>query len=79
MTNAASESTPDFILTHHNSLFTLKAVSTVGERWMDEYLPVNNPETQFWGGAIVIEPRYISDILFGIQSDGLSIGGEQYF
>jgi len=32
---------------------------------------MDNPETQFWGDAIVIEPRYVAPIMDGIIGDGL--------
>jgi hypothetical protein len=38
---------------------------------MNEHLPVDSPETQFWGEAIVIEPRYLEPIIEGILADGL--------
>ncbi|MGA7554145.1 MAG: hypothetical protein WA744_03915 [Candidatus Acidiferrales bacterium] len=38
---------------------------------MGEHLPMDDPETQFWGEAIVIEPRYVASIVDGILADGL--------
>lgn len=38
---------------------------------MDEHLLMDNPETQFWGEAIVIESRYVGPIAEGILADGL--------
>jgi hypothetical protein len=61
----------DFKLENHGSLFLLRPLNPAARDWMGEHLPVDNPETQFWGDAIVIEPRYIASILDGIIGDGL--------
>jgi hypothetical protein len=34
---------------------------------------VDNSETQFWAGGIVVEPRYVPDTLEGIRNDGLVV------
>ena len=61
----------DFKLENHGSLFLLCPLSSVAKNWMGEHLPIDNPETQFWGDAIVIEPRYVTPIVDGIVGDGL--------
>jgi hypothetical protein len=61
----------DFKLENHGSLFLLRPLNSVAKDWMDEHLPVDSPETQFCGDAIVIEPRYVAPIVEGIIGDGL--------
>jgi hypothetical protein len=61
----------DFKLENHGSLFLLRPLTSVARDWMGEHLPMDNPETQFWGDAIVIEPRYVAPIVDGIIGDGL--------
>ena len=61
----------DFRLENHGSLFLLRPLNPVAQNWMSENLPVDDPETQFWGDAIVIEPRYVASIVDGIIGDGL--------
>ena len=63
----------DFRLENHGSLFLLRPLNPVAQNWMSENLPVDDPETQFWGDAIVIEPRYVSPIIDGILTDGLML------
>lgn len=63
----------DFRLENHGSLFLLHPLSPAAKNWMDEHLPTDSPETQFWGDAIVIEPRYVGPIIDGILSDGLVV------
>ena len=66
-----SETELDFKLENHGSLFLLQPLSSTAKEWMNQNLPVDSPETQFWNEAIVIEPRYISSIVDGIVGDGL--------
>lgn len=63
----------DFKLENHGSLFLLRPLNSVAKDWMDEHLPMDSPETQFWGDAIVIEPRYVPDIVFGARGEGLVV------
>ena len=61
----------DFKLENHGSLFLLRPLNSAANGWMQDHLPVDSPETQFWGEAIVIEPRYLEPIVDGILADGL--------
>jgi hypothetical protein len=61
----------DFKLENHGSLFLLRPLNSAAKDWIGEHLPTDNPETQFWGDAIVIEPRYVAPIVDGIIGDGL--------
>jgi hypothetical protein len=63
----------DFQLENHGSLFLLRPLNDAAKNWMDEHLPVANPETQFWGDSIIIEPRYVVPIVDGILADGLAL------
>jgi hypothetical protein len=65
----------DFTFENHGSICLLRPLNDSARAWMDEHLPMDTPETQFWGDAIVIEPRYAADVLRGISNDGLSVGG----
>jgi hypothetical protein len=62
---------PNFALENHGSLFLLRPLDSAAKEWMQEHLPMDNPETQFWGDAIVIEARYVAPIVDGIIGDGL--------
>jgi hypothetical protein len=67
------ETRPDFSFQNHGSICILTPITPAARDWFSEHLPVDNSETQFWAGGIVIEPRYVGDIISGIQSDGLSV------
>ena len=65
-----SKSTPDFFVENHFSIFLLRPVSPVAQAWVEEHLPEDRQE---FGGAVVVEHRYIVDIVEGIQRDGLAV------
>jgi hypothetical protein len=69
--NSPAANNPQFELHNHGSLFLLRPLDPIAKAWMNEHLPVDSPETQFWGDAIVIEPRYLEPIVDGILADGL--------
>jgi hypothetical protein len=70
-TNSPAANVPDFEVSNCGSLFLLHPLNPTAKAWMQEHLPVDSPETQFWGEAIVIEPRYLEPIIEGILADGL--------
>ena len=70
-TKIPAENAPDFALANHGSLFLLRPLNSSAKNWMNDHLPMDSEETQFWGDAIVIEPRYVSPIVDGIIADGL--------
>jgi hypothetical protein len=69
--NNPAPTNPQFELENHGSLFLLRPLTSAATEWMQENLPMDSPETQFWGEAIVIEPRYLEPIIEGILADGL--------
>ena len=60
---------PDFTVIHGGSIFILRAVTAAAREWAAENLP--DDATRLAGG-IVVEPRYLSNILEGIAADGLT-------
>jgi hypothetical protein len=64
---------PDFSFANHTSICVLTPLTPAGRNWFNEHLPVDNSETQSWAGGIVIEPRFVREILVGIRNDGLVV------
>lgn len=63
----------DFSLMNHGSIVTLTPTSVAAKEWVSDHIPENS--TQRWGAcSIVVEPRFIGDIVEGITADGLSLG-----
>ena len=61
----------DVRIENHGSVAIIQPVSAIGNEWVESNLV--NDETVFWGGGIVAEPRYIEDVVRGMQHDGLTV------
>lgn len=73
-TSVSSQSTSlDLFFENHGSVCLIRAVSEVGQQWLDEN--VGDDDMLMFGDAIVCEPRYVAAILLGAQSDGLAVRG----
>jgi hypothetical protein len=61
----------DFRIDNHGSILILTADTASARAWANENLP---DDRQRWGqGGTVVEPRYIADIVQGIEADGLTV------
>lgn len=63
----------DFTLTNHGTLVLLNPETEIARSWCAEHLPA---DVLHWGGAAVIEPRYVDPIVDGLINDGLTIEGD---
>jgi hypothetical protein len=63
----------DLRATDFGSIWLLTPLSEAGREWCDEHLPEN---ALTWGSSVVVEPRYVADIVLGAADDGLVIAGE---
>lgn len=63
----------DFSVANHGSIFILTGLTPECIAWIEER--VGDEETQTWGrNGIVVEPRYIADIVIGLQGNGFTGG-----
>lgn len=62
---------PDATVENHGSIYTLKLESDAAKTWADENLPQD--AQRIGTSGIVIEHRYISDIVAGMRGDGLVV------
>jgi len=60
----------DLSVTNHGSLFLLTPTSMRGGDWINEHIP---EDAMTWGISIVVEHRYITDIIQGAINDGLEV------
>lgn len=60
----------DVEVSDHFTIFLVRAVSSAGSAWVDEHLP---DDAMHFGDAIVVEHRFISDIVAGMVRDGLTV------
>jgi hypothetical protein len=69
---SGSSPTPDFICENHGSIFLLKPLTPSAESWLEENIGQENAFQPYWP-TCVIEHRYVSDIVAGIENDGLAV------
>jgi hypothetical protein len=62
---------PDILVENHGSIFLLRPASPVGQTWLQEN--VIGEETQLFGNAVLCEPRYVANIVFGARGEGLVV------
>jgi len=64
----------DFTVQNHGSIFLLVPETDAARTWCDENLPDNRMTLGTTrGGPVVVEHRFIADIVSGIQADGLTV------
>jgi hypothetical protein len=60
----------DVLVRGEGSIYLLRATSRRGQRWLNEHV---SDDRQEWAGAIVVEHRFIGDIVRGAIADGLRV------
>ena len=68
--NGTPASHADFCVENHGSIFLLRPLSLSADLWVKDHIP---EDAQYFGNAVVVEHRYISDIVDGIRNDGLAV------
>jgi hypothetical protein len=63
---------PDLQFTNAGSFALMTPVTELGLEWVNEHI---GEERQQWNGAIVVEHRYLADIVEGARADGLICEG----
>ena len=61
----------DLQVENHGSIFLLRPVSDAGTDWINDHIDTEN--AQWFGISVVIEHRYIQDIVDGAIHDGLHV------
>lgn len=59
----------DVVFENHGSIFLARAVTTAGGEWLEEHVEFQ----AHFGGAGVVEPRYVADLVQGLEADGLTV------
>ncbi len=60
----------DIRFQNHGSIWLARPLTDVGQGWIDDHIA----DAHWFGGALVIEPRYVPDIAGGVAADGLEVG-----
>jgi len=64
-----TEEGTDIVVENHDSVLLLRPISTAGKNWLDNKIQ----DPQYLGSAVVVEPRFLENVVYGIQGDGLEI------
>lgn len=68
---AVADKSPDFTVANHGSICILTGQNEICRGWIEAH--VGDENTQTWGQfGIVVEPRYIGDIIKGLQAEGFT-------
>lgn len=60
----------DVRIEHHGSLYLLRPQTTAAWTWVSAHTPA---DSQYFDGALVVEPRYVGDVLVGMRNEGLVV------
>jgi hypothetical protein len=63
----------DLMVRNEGSIFLLSAQTPQGQEWIEQNIDME--EVMTWGDAVVVEHRFIDDIIKGAEADGLLVGG----
>ena len=63
---------PDFAVENHGSIFLLKPLTPSATSWIEEHIGQENGYQPNFP-TVVVEHRYIADIIAGIQNGGLAV------
>lgn len=61
----------DIHVENNGSLWLIRPLTDAGREWIDENV---SDDSQWIGGALAVEPRYVQALVEGMQLDGLEIG-----
>ena len=61
----------DFNISNHGSLVLVSAVTDVARSWVREHVSSEGYQPNY-PGVLVVEPRYLGDILAGMDEDQLT-------
>jgi hypothetical protein len=66
-----SPTQPDFVAENHGSIFLLRPLTPAAKAWVEEHIGDNGYQPYY--PTVVVEHRFIADIVHGAQADGLVV------
>jgi len=66
-----SPTQPDFVVENHGSIFLLKPRTPAARSWVEAHIGDNGYQPYF--PTVVVEHRYIADIVHRAEADGLVV------
>ena len=70
--SSGSSPTLDFLVENHGIIFLVKPLTPSATFWVEEHIGQDNGYQPYFP-TVVIEHRYIADIVEGMQNDGLAV------
>ena len=64
------EPEPDFEVENHGTICLLRPNTTAAKAWVEAKIA---DDAMWYARAVVVEPRYLPDIVDGIEADGLTV------
>ncbi len=61
----------DLLVHGGGSVYLLRPTSPLGAAWIDEHI---SPDATWFGGALVVEHRFVEDLLEGARDAGFALG-----
>jgi hypothetical protein len=61
----------DVEVENHGTIFLVRPLTETARDWLDENV---SDDAQYFGGALVVEHRYIEDLVEGMLGDDLNVG-----
>lgn len=61
----------DVRVTHHGSVTLVKPLTPAAHVWVDEHAQLES--WQWLGASFAIEPRYVENLVSGMEHDGLQV------
>ena len=60
----------DVVVENHGSILLVRSQTEIADLWIDTNI---SDESQWYGEALVVEPRYIEPIIQGMREEGLNV------
>ena len=68
--SGSSPTSPDVLVENHFSLILCRLLTPAANQWVENNV---SEDAQFFGGALVVEPRYANDLFDALIGDGLVV------
>jgi len=63
---------PDFLVENHFSILLIRPLNDRATAWLEDNIDAAGSFQPYWP-TVVVEPRYVADLLEGIRNDGLAV------
>jgi len=63
---------PDFLVENYLSIYLIRPLNEAATLWLEDNIDAAGSFQPYWP-TVVVEPRYVADLLEGIRNDGLAV------